>query len=195
MLPQILLIRTVRHTPSLRLEDWFIVTRGHYLWQRLVRPLCCSINVHFAKLRCKFGQELLPLSWLAEPFAFMNWSPKSCWFNQSLQCEYCWNQSDYYLFFFFWQKVSHALPLWFHILFPWGRTPAFISLLNNFLHDWRTMNKVTNIFFFVSNPEGSCKGHACITRKRETDQLFKNKIAMIFNVFSFVKNIDNYFIL
>jgi len=57
------------------LEDWFIVTRGHYLQWRLVRPLCCSINVHFAKLQCKFGQELLPLLRLAEPFASYELEP------------------------------------------------------------------------------------------------------------------------
>lgn len=52
-----------------------MVTRGHCLWCVLVRPLCYSINIDFAEVQCKFGQELLLLLQLGEPFAAYELEP------------------------------------------------------------------------------------------------------------------------
>lgn len=74
MLPQILLAGTVRHALSLHFGG-LVYSDKRPLLTAVVRPLCRSVNVHFVKLQCKLGQELLPLLQLAEPFASYELEP------------------------------------------------------------------------------------------------------------------------
>lgn len=141
MLPQILLIRTVRHTRSLRFGGLVYSDKRPLLMAAFSQASLLQYKCSF----CKIAMQVWPRALTS---ATARWTICILWIGARSHAHfisYSSANTDEIAKWFLWQKASHALQLWF----PRGITPAFISFLNNFLHDWRTMYKVNNIFLFL----------------------------------------------
>lgn len=140
MLPQILLIRTVRHARSLRFGGLV------YSDKRLLLMVAFS-QASLLQYKCSFYKIAMQVWPRALTSAMAHWTICILWIGALSHVHLISHSSantDEIAKWFLGKRQ-----LWLHILFPWGIAPAFISFLNNFLHDWRTMNKVNNIFLFL----------------------------------------------